>query len=458
MSQDTTTEAPPEAGLHASGRRSYVHVAQRLFNTPLLIDPRKLQSILHAVGDRFDLSIEAPAPGGALDRNAFDPAWGDFNRELWATITDGVAVVEITGTLVHKGAWMGSYSGMTSYDGLSEQLRQLVTRDDVRALLLNIHSGGGEVAGCFDFVDELFALRGQLPIVALAADAACSAAYAIASAADEVVVTQSGEVGSIGVVMTHFDYSKYAKQMGVAVTHIYAGRDKVIGSPYQPLSDADKAKLQGEVDTLYELFVGKVARNRGLDAKAVRDTEAGVFMADAAVKAGLADRIASGREVLDELKARVSLGAASRLSSLSTGVPMSNTQKPNAAAAEASSATAEQLAQARAEGRAEGLAEGTKQASASERARIKGVLTHPEAEGRSELAQHLAFETDLTVEAAGGMLAKAPKQGVSPTSPLAAAMQQLGTPGVRAEEPSQAPAAASINPSAVYAARRSAAN
>lgn len=437
-------------------RRSYLNVASRIFNTPLLIDPRKLQAIVHAIGPRLGVEIEVPEASWPAEKRAFDPEWNSWDRSVFATVTEGVAVLDVTGTLVHKGAWLGSYSGLTSYDGLSEQLARLVARDDVRALLLNVHSGGGEVAGCFDFVDEIHSLRGKLPIVALAADAACSAAYAIASAADEIVVTQTGEVGSVGVVLTHFDYSRMAEDMGVAVTHIYAGKEKVLGSPYKPLSDADRKKLQSEVDALYELFVAKVARNRGLDADAVRGTEARVYLAEDAINAGLADRIASGRQVLEELKARVSLGAATRFSNLNEGNSMNvDKTKPNAAAADPNAASAEQITAAR----AEGIVEGTAAGASAERGRIKAILTHAEAEGRQDLAQHLAFDTDMAAEASVAILAKTPKAApASAKSPLEAAMAAAGSPGIRSEEVVSGDIApTTIDASSIFAARRAAA-
>lgn len=438
-------------------RRSYLNVASRIFNTPLLIDPRKLQAIVHAIGPRLGVDIEVPEASWPTEKRAFDPEWSAWDRSVFATVTEGVAVLDVTGTLVHKGAWMGSYSGLTSYDGLSEQLARLVERDDVRALLLNIHSGGGEVAGCFDFVDEIHALRGRLPIVALAADAACSAAYAIASAADQVVVTQTGEVGSVGVVLTHFDYSRMAEDMGVAVTHIYAGKEKVLGSPYKPLSESDRTKLQSEVDALYELFIAKVARNRGLDPDAVRGTEARVYLAEEAVKVRLADRIASGRQVLEELKQRVALGAASPFRTFTNGDSSMTTanQQPNGAAPTNSAVTAEQTTAAR----AEGLAEGTAAGATAERGRIKAILTHAEAEGRQDLAQHLAFDTDMSAEASVAILAKTPKaEPAAAKSPLEAAMAAAGSPGIRSEEVvSGSGAPTTISASDIFAARRAAA-
>lgn len=134
------------------------------------------------------------------------------------------------------------------------------------------------------------------------------------------------------------------------------------------------------------------------------------------------------------------------------------TNKPNAAAAEQISATAEQLSTARAEGRAEGKAEGVKEGAAAERGRVKSILSHAEAAGRTELAQHLAFETDMAADAATSLLAKSPKSSAGPAAtPLAAAMAAQGTPGVRSEEPAASVTESpKVDTAAIYAARRAA--
>jgi hypothetical protein len=122
-------------------------------------------------------------------------------------------------------------------------------------------SAGGEVGGLFDLVDRIHAIRAASgkPIWAIAAEAALSAAYAIASAADRIYVTQTGEAGSIGVVAVHVDESGADAQDGLAWTFIHAGARKVDGNPHQPLSDHARADLQADVDLMYGRFVAVVA-------------------------------------------------------------------------------------------------------------------------------------------------------------------------------------------------------
>lgn len=456
------------------GRNSMIHIASRIFNTPLLIEPNKLQAILHAIGDRLDISVEAPVDTRMMSPQpaAFHPGLTDedlengrFDRGRYV-LRGGVAVLEISGTLVHKGAWLGSYSGMVSYDGISRQLDMIASDEEVRGLMLNMHTYGGEVAGCFDLVDQIYQIRGSMPIIAMVSDAACSGGYALASAADEVIVTQAGVAGSIGVVLTHFDMSKRAEQQGIAVTHIYAGKEKVLGTPFKSLSAADRKKLQTEVDGLYELFLAKVARNRDASADMFRETEAGVFTASDTVDAGLADRVGSPREVLAQMIQKVSRGSSTRIAGDLDGDEFNDaaaaanqqeevhmTGKAQAAAADPNAATEQRIAEARDAGKAEGV-EG---AITAERDRIGKILGSEEAKGRGNLAHHLALETDMAAEAAIALLAKSAAESTA-ASPLRSAMAAQGTPGITSPEPLEGEVeSVRINSSNIYAARRKAA-
>jgi signal peptide peptidase SppA len=450
-----------------------IHIASRIFNTPLLIEPNKLQAILHAIGDRMHITVEAPTdPALMRQPQAFHPGFTDEDFESGRyprgryMVRNGVAILEIQGTLVHKGAWMGSYSGMTSYDGIGRQLDMIAADEDVKALLLNMHSYGGEIAGCFDLADQIYEMRGSMPITALVSDAAASAAYAIASAADEVVLTQAGLAGSIGVVLTHYDLTKCAEQQGVAVTHIYAGKEKVLGTPFKALSAADRRKLQDEVDDLYEMFLAKVARNRDTDANIFRDTEAAVFYADKAIAARLADRIGSPRAVLAELMQKVSPGLASRMEDegeddmFSDAAAAATTQEKVAMTDQAKAAADEQKAVTQkliAEARQAGKAEGAQEAVTAERERIGKILGSEQAKERSSLAHHLALETDMTSEAAIALLGKSAPES-SGATPLRSAMSAQGTPGISNPQPPEVDVeAVRIDSASIYAARRKAA-
>lgn len=280
------------------------HLATRVFGTPLLITRDKLDVILRVLGPRLGLgaegeSVQAPGASASAGRPpaAAAPPLGQAEAR-------GVAVIPVHGTLVQRAAWVDTPSGLTGYDVLRARFAEALADPAVTAILFDVDSPGGEVAGLFDLVDEIYRARGRKPIYAVADEAAYSAAYAIASAADRVFLPRTGGVGSVGVIALHVDQSGFDEKTGLRYTAVYAGARKNDFNPHEPLSGEARATLQAMVDETYEIFVATVARNRGLSADAVRRTEAGVYQGRAAVSAGLADGVRSVREVLAEMAGR----------------------------------------------------------------------------------------------------------------------------------------------------------
>jgi ClpP class serine protease len=137
--------------------------------------------------------------------------------------------------------------------------------------------------------------------VALANTMAGSAAYYLAAAADEVVVSPSGELGSIGVFYAHADESEADAKAGIKVT-VFSGGEGKADFAYGPLSDDAKAYMQGRVNEFYDMFARDVAKARGVSVDTVRkDWKALVYGAKAAVGNGMADRVATLEETLARL-------------------------------------------------------------------------------------------------------------------------------------------------------------
>ncbi len=286
----------------------HTQIAQRVFNTPLMVDPAKAMAFLTGLGPRItgrEISVEGVEIAAEAQDAATLPAraslFGDdvTNRQARNgsqpfTVIDGIAVIEIAGTLVHRGAWIGQSSGLTSYEGIAAQLQVALTDPAIRGIALDIDSFGGEVAGAFDLADRIRAARTQKPIHAFVADHALSAAYALASQANRIILPRTGAVGSIGVVAMHSDMSGALDQKGIAVTLIHAGARKIDANPYQPLPEAVRTRISGELEDLRQLFAETVAEGRGrrLDTSQALGTEAAVFRGEAAVFAGLADEVA----------------------------------------------------------------------------------------------------------------------------------------------------------------------
>lgn len=286
----------------------HAQIAQRAFNTPLMVDPAKALAFLSGLGPRItgqeitfqglefdsvDQATAAVPAHASLFGNDLAQRHQSNGTQPFAMI-DGIAVIEIAGTLVHRGAWIGQSSGLTSYEGIAAQLQAALADPGVRGIALDIDSFGGEVAGAFDLADRIRAARAQKPIHAFVAEHALSAGYVLASQADRIVLPRTGAVGSIGVVALHTDMSGALDQKGIAVTLIHAGAHKVDANPYQPLPEAIHDQMQRELEVVRFLFAETVAAGRGdrLTHAAALATEAAVFRGADAIAAGLADELA----------------------------------------------------------------------------------------------------------------------------------------------------------------------
>lgn len=273
------------------------HLAQKLFNTPLAIHPQKAEVIVSSLTERLGItqirSIMMEDDDEYFSRKA--------RKDSGYDVLEGIAIIPVYGTLVQKLGTLRPYSGMTGYDGIRRVFLTAVNDPEVKGICLDIDSPGGEVAGCFDLVDLIYAERGKKPIHAILSENAFSAAYAIASAADKIYVPRTGGVGSVGVIVIHCDWSQHIKDDGLKVSIITYGNRKAESNPYVALSDEAKAAIQHDVDEMGRLFVSTVSRNRGLSETVIRNTQAACYLAAEGVQMGLADVVASPDVAFQEL-------------------------------------------------------------------------------------------------------------------------------------------------------------
>src|SRR5882672_5186150 len=383
----------------------------------------------------------------------------------YALTTSGIAILPVMGSLVQRGSSMDSISGLTGYDEVGALLETALSDSDVRAVLQEYDSNGGQVNGAFEQAGRIVAGKSKKRIWSHANEVAYSAAYLLASSAERLYAPMTGGVGSIGVLAMHLDQSKRDAQMGYTYTLIYAGARKADLNSHRPISDRARAGVQAEVDRVYGMFVSHVAKQRSLSAETVIGTEAGVMAPPDALDQGFIDGVATLAEVVALLEGQLGSGissvspgtrlAADRIStSLSTEVPMA--EKPAAnptTATDQPKHTDAQLEAARTEAKAEGVKAGTAEGTKAERDRVRGIMTHAEAKERQELALSIATETDMGVEQAAKLLAAAPKQASK--GALAALMAQEPNPKVGVDGDLNAGAAKpKISTSAIYDARR----
>ena len=260
---------------------SLVHLASRLYGTPLLIARAKLDTILAVLGPRI----------GLMHTELAVPITVPIQSEPMPSMP-GIAVIPIHGTLVRRAVGLDAASGLTSYARIAADIDAALAAPEVAGILLDIDSPGGEAGGVFELAEQIRVATRIKPVWAHAGDSAFSAAYALACATQRVSVSATGGVGSIGVIALHIDQSVRNAQNGLSVTALTAGAHKNDGTPHAPLTPQATTALQTEIDRLYALFVDHVAQMRGLDAERVRATEAALFFGEDAVASGLADAVA----------------------------------------------------------------------------------------------------------------------------------------------------------------------
>lgn len=230
-----------------------------------------------------------------------------------------VHMLQLHGTIIPRGNMMSRMSGGVSMQQFQKAFRAAAADTSARAIIIDVDSPGGMV----DLVPETAAMirsarRADRPIVAVANTMAASAAYWLASQADEVIVTPSGMVGSIGILTERRNMLKALEAAGVDVTLFSSGSHKAEGHPFgKPLDDTAKAALQAEIDEVYGMFVRDVAKGRGVPIDQVRANPETVdqhfgggraYHAKTALKLGMVDGIAT----LEDTIARIAGGRKPR--------------------------------------------------------------------------------------------------------------------------------------------------
>lgn len=244
-----------------------------------------------------------------LNAEAIEPlaAAGKADRAYAAAgAKENVAVIPVWGVIAHRAYAVSDICGPsgTSTEALDQAIRSAAADPSIRSIVLDVNSPGGSVFGVAEVFATIMEARAAKPIAAVANAVAGSAAYWIASAAHEVYVTPSGEVGSIGVFGTHVDTTKADEAAGKVVTHISAGKFKTEGAG--PLTAEARDFLQSRVDAYYTQFVRAVAKGRGVSAETVREGygQGRTLGADAALSAGMVDGVATISEVISKYARR----------------------------------------------------------------------------------------------------------------------------------------------------------
>ncbi|MFZ6767504.1 S49 family peptidase [Undibacterium sp. Di26W] len=379
----------------------YPHLFSRLYNTPLMLHPDKA-SVIENVFRTYASGLVVDKPEIVAASSYTAP---NGTKKPYQVTSGGVGIIPVMGTLVQRASGMDAMSGMTSYSSINNLLDQATADRDVKGILLEVDSLGGEVSGLYDLADAIYAARQAKPVWTIVNEQAYSAGYAIACSAQKLFLPRTAGVGSIGVIALHVDQSKRDTAQGYVYTAIFAGDKKNDFSSHAPLSDSAMADLQAEIDRLRILFVDTVARNRAISPDLVMSTQAGTMNPQQAVDDGFADGIATMQETIAMLEAEVQVKPLkpAQFGATRKETRMSTNQESALISAETQAA----INQARTEGHRAG--------AAAERERIGAILQSEESQGREAMAQTFALETDMDAATAKKLLAKSPAAAQKPT-------------------------------------------
>ncbi len=277
-------------------RRPASRVLAYMAAQPWLIRPSALESML-AIAARELSEPDVEALEAKLGR-----ALNDEQRNV--TVRDGIATVRATGPLFRYANFFTAISGATAFASLARGFTAAIEDPQVRAIILEMNSPGGEVDGTLEMAKLILEARGAKPIIARVGGEAASAAYWIASAADEIVAIETSMLGSIGAVVTIDDWSEADAKAGLTV-YEFVSKQSPRKRP-DPATAEGKAEFQRIADTLGQVFVESVAANRGVTVETVMQKygRGALEIGANAVSAGLADRLGTYEEVHAELVAR----------------------------------------------------------------------------------------------------------------------------------------------------------
>lgn len=267
----------------------YQSLLQRALSTPWAIEREKLHDIVEFLSAKAAGDLVADAQFFEEEAAAHEPTTRGTTR-----------IIPMHGTIAMRGSRMARSSGLVSAEAVGQELDHAAADRTVGQIILDIDSPGGAVVGIEELAAKVRAATESKRVIAYANATVASAAYWVATQADEIVATPSARLGSIGVIGMHQDMSGALQKRGVAVTIIKAGKHKGEGNPFGPLSDEDRDAFQARVDHAYEQFIDAVAQGRGVKADDVRNGfgQGRIVLAREAVRLGMADRIATYEELL----------------------------------------------------------------------------------------------------------------------------------------------------------------
>lgn len=277
--------------------KAYPRIAAALYSSIWAIQPATFAAIRTTFERAVTGALLAPAAAAAAAPAALELPSA---QPAPAPEANSVAIIPVHGIIAKHISQLEAQCGGIDLVNVERALRAARSDVRVRYIVLHFHSPGGTVTGVPEMAQLIAEIDAEKPVFAFTDSLCCSAAYWMAAACREIVVTPSAIVGSIGVYSALVDESAAWAKEGYKLELMKAGEHKAAGIPGLPLAPEDRALIQANVDRVYALFTADVRAGRGDVSDAVMQGQ--TFMGQEAVTAGLADGVVNSlTELLESL-------------------------------------------------------------------------------------------------------------------------------------------------------------
>lgn len=216
------------------------------------------------------------------------------------SVRNGIAVISIHGIITARADIFTFLMGGTPLDLLAQELQIALNDDEIKAILLDIDSPGGVAVGPAEMAEIIFNARKTKPIWAYIGRNGCSAAYWLASAAENIIAHKSALVGSIGVVST-IPIQEETDKDGYRQIEIVSSNAK--NKRPDPRTPEGLNEVRRELDSIEREFITAVANFRGLTPEDIKKDfgQGGVVIGAEAVRANMIDALGTYKAFLRKL-------------------------------------------------------------------------------------------------------------------------------------------------------------
>lgn len=221
-------------------------------------------------------------------------------------ITDNgkLAILSVAGPMISDSSPLSQYFGIVSYQDIAERLYQLGDEQSVKTVMINYNTPGGAAVGMGGAANTIRTFNDNVkPVIGYTDRQAASSGYWLFAASGRAYIGADAEVGSVGAITFHSEFSKARKDAGITDTVVRSNEFKCLINPIEPLTPEAEAILQAGVNRWQALFVAGISDLRSIPEATVTKTIANgkMYSANDAIKLKMVDGITSFETLVAKL-------------------------------------------------------------------------------------------------------------------------------------------------------------